>query len=194
MIKSKSNYFNSSLLMNQALLQLLEKKDLSFITVKEICQKAGVNRSTFYLHYENIGDLLKETLENLNKQFMQSFPNEDIFKMLQSSTANEMIFIKKEYLEPYLNFIKNNIRLFKTIHEKKYVFKNDFVYAEMCNEIFYPILSKFKVREKDKPFILEFYTKGIIGIIDKWLETNCQEEIDFIINLIIDCVGVKNFK
>ena len=153
MTKSKSNYFNSSLLMNQALLQLLEKKDLSFITVKEICQKAGVNRSTFYLHYENINDLLKETLEHLNRQFMKSFPDEDIIKKLQSSSANEMIFIKKEYLEPYLNFIKNNIRLFKTIHEKKYVFKNDLVYAKMCNE-----------------------------------------EIDFIINLIIDCVGVKDFK
>ena len=66
MNKSESNYFNTALLMNQALLELLDKKDYEFITIKEICQKAGVNRSTFYLHYENIDDLLVETIETIN--------------------------------------------------------------------------------------------------------------------------------
>ena len=47
--------------MDNAFLELLEKKELAYITVKEICEKAGVNRSTFYLHYETIGDLLEES-------------------------------------------------------------------------------------------------------------------------------------
>jgi AcrR family transcriptional regulator len=58
--------------MNQALIALLEKKDIAFISVTEITQKAGVNRSTFYLHYENIYDLLEETIENLNKKFINA--------------------------------------------------------------------------------------------------------------------------
>ncbi len=41
--------------MDKAFLDLLQRKDFSFITVKEICEKAGVNRSTFYLHYETVG-------------------------------------------------------------------------------------------------------------------------------------------
>ena len=41
-------------------------KDIEFITVTEITKKAGVNRSTFYLHYENIYELLEETIKNLN--------------------------------------------------------------------------------------------------------------------------------
>ena len=57
MNKSESKYFNTALLMNEALLLLLEKKDYEFITVTEICQTAGVNRSTFYLHYESMDDL-----------------------------------------------------------------------------------------------------------------------------------------
>ena len=73
MNKSESKYFNTSLLMNQALIQLLNKKDYDFITIKEICKKAGVNRSTFYLHYDNIDDLLYETIENLNKEFDSYF-------------------------------------------------------------------------------------------------------------------------
>ena len=52
MNKAESKYFNTALLMNQALLYLLEKQEIDEITIKSICLKAGVNRSTFYLHYD----------------------------------------------------------------------------------------------------------------------------------------------
>ena len=73
MKKNDSKYFYTAELMNQALLQLLEKKDFEWITVTEITQKAGVNRSTFYLHYDTICELLEETIENLNKKFIGAF-------------------------------------------------------------------------------------------------------------------------
>lgn len=62
MEKKTSKYYETARLMDEALLVLLEKKDFAFITIKEICAKAGVNRSTFYLHYENTNDLLAETI------------------------------------------------------------------------------------------------------------------------------------
>lgn len=73
MNKSESKYFNTALLMDEALLQLLERKDLEFITVKEICERAGVNRSTFYLHYETIGDLVNETAQMIDRRFQAYF-------------------------------------------------------------------------------------------------------------------------
>lgn len=60
MNKNESKYFNTAVKMDKAFLSLLEKKDFSYITVKEICEKAKVNRSTFYLHYETLEDLLSE--------------------------------------------------------------------------------------------------------------------------------------
>ena len=51
MKKTESKYFYTAARMDQAFLELLEKKDMEYITVKEICETAGVNRSTFYLHY-----------------------------------------------------------------------------------------------------------------------------------------------
>lgn len=63
MNKSESKYFNTAMKMDKAFLELLEKKDFEYITVKEICEKAEVNRSTFYLHYETIGDLLDESVQ-----------------------------------------------------------------------------------------------------------------------------------
>ena len=62
MNKSESKYFNTAVRMDEALISLLEKKDFEYITIKEICTAANVNRSTFYLHYENTRDLLEEAV------------------------------------------------------------------------------------------------------------------------------------
>lgn len=67
MNRSESKYFNTAIRMDKAFLELLEKKNFAYITVKEICEMAGVNRSTFYLYYETIGDLLAESLEYIIK-------------------------------------------------------------------------------------------------------------------------------
>lgn len=54
MNKSESKYFNTAIKMDKAFLELLSEKDFEYITIKDICKKAGVNRSTFYLHYETM--------------------------------------------------------------------------------------------------------------------------------------------
>ena len=69
MNKNQGKYFYTARLMDEALLDLLQKKDYEFITVKEVCEKAGVNRSTFYLHYEGMDDLLKESYELICNRF-----------------------------------------------------------------------------------------------------------------------------
>lgn len=56
-----SRYFETAELMDEAFLSLLEEKDLEFITVKDVCSRAGVSRSTFYLHYESFADLMEES-------------------------------------------------------------------------------------------------------------------------------------
>ena len=73
MNKSESKYFNTARKMDLALISLLKKKPLEYISVSEICKTAGVNRSTFYLHYENIGDLLNETTRYLLNDFLSYF-------------------------------------------------------------------------------------------------------------------------
>ena len=70
MNKSESRYFATAARMGEAFLTLLAKKDFEYITVKEICEVAGVNRSTFYLHYETMSDLLSESVSRMNEQFL----------------------------------------------------------------------------------------------------------------------------
>ncbi|MBR5872229.1 MAG: TetR/AcrR family transcriptional regulator, partial [Oscillospiraceae bacterium] len=73
MNKSESKYFNTAIRFDKALLSLIENKPFEYITVSEICEKAKVNRSTFYLHYENTSDLLKETISYVVNDFSSYF-------------------------------------------------------------------------------------------------------------------------
>lgn len=56
--------------MDEAFLALLEKKVFAYITVKEICEAAAVNLSTFYLHYETMADLLSESISHMKEHFL----------------------------------------------------------------------------------------------------------------------------
>ena len=70
MNKSESKYFHTAVRFDKALLSLLEKKPFEYVTISELCEEAGVNRSTFYLHYDTIDDLFQETIDNLNFDFI----------------------------------------------------------------------------------------------------------------------------
>ena len=110
MKKSESKYFNTAVKMNMALISLLEKKEFSYITVSEICRAAGVNRSTFYLHYETIGDLLAETTRYLLDDFLSYFPadTQAIATHFRESDLSQLNFITDEYLHPYLRYIREH--------------------------------------------------------------------------------------
>ena len=115
MNKSESKYFNTALRMDEALLALLEEKDLEYITVKEICHRAGVNRSTFYLHYETIADLVDEALEMINQRFRSYFPQqeEEVLGNMGSRERENLVLVTREYLLPYLRFIRDNKKVYR---------------------------------------------------------------------------------
>ena len=94
MNKSESKYFNTASKMDLALISLLKKKSFEYITVSEICKTAGVNRSTFYLHYENIGDLLDEAIRYLLDDFLTYFSTDiqSIALNLSDCELNELFF------------------------------------------------------------------------------------------------------
>lgn len=95
MNKSESKYYNTACLMDEALILLLEKKDFEYITVKEICDKAGVNRSTFYLHYETLADLLEETAQYVLKNFYLKMQEVDTSALRATNKGLRIIFARR---------------------------------------------------------------------------------------------------
>lgn len=192
MNKSESKYFNTALKMDRAFLEILEKKDFAYITVKEICEKAGVNRSTFYLHYETIGDLLSESVEYIISQFLEYMNNRqisnDIVTKLHSCSIDELSFITPKYLTPYLNYIKEHRRVFHTAVQNSETLRLRESYDKMFSFVFTPILERYRVPSKDRRYIMEFYINGLMAIIKEWMKEDCADETEHIIAVIQRCI------
>lgn len=60
-----------------AMTELLGKKAIGFITVKELCEAAGLNRGTFYLHYSAPMDVLRELQEELSREGLLDFTGDE---------------------------------------------------------------------------------------------------------------------
>lgn len=199
MNKSESKYYNTACLMNDALLLLLEKKDFEYITVKEICEKAGVNRSTFYLHYETMNDLLEETSHYVLKNFYLQIQEADDFntpegersiaKHIGEARLEDLYLVTPKYLEPYLTFVKNNKRLFRTTLRHYELFRWDNTYDYMCKHIFSPILDRFGQAENVKSYLISFYINGLFAIINRWVMTDCPESIPELLDVIKTCMN-----
>ena len=195
MNKNESKYFHTAIKMNEALITLLEKKDFEYITIKEICDTAGVNRSTFYLHYDNISDLLKETTRYIIDKHLAYYEIEKQRISLQFETCKreELLFITDEYLVPYLKFIKDNQRLFKVSIKQFNSFNMNEVYGRMFEHIFNPILERFHVPEKERAYVMKFYLTGVFAIVMEWLDKNCSDDMKTVTRVITDCVmGERN--
>ena len=195
MNKNESKYFNTAIKMDEALITLLEKKDFEYVTIKEICDTAGVNRSTFYLHYENTSDLLKETTRYIIDKHLAYYEIDETRISLQFETCKreELLFITNEYLEPYLTFIKDNQRLFKVSIKQFNSLNMNEVYSKMFDHIFSPILERFRVPEKERAYVMKFYLTGVFAIVMEWLDKNCSDDMATVIKVIMDCVmGERN--
>lgn len=190
MNKAESKYYHTTLLMNQALIELLNKKDYDFITIKEICKKAGVNRSTFYLHYDNVGELLCETIENINKKFVSYFKqsHRDIFKKIENNQKEDLILITPEYLVPYLNYIKENKVVYQVSAKHADLLQSIKKYNLLNEKILYPIYNKFNIQENIKKYFSAYYINGLYAIINEWINDGCRDEINLVMDAIIGCV------
>ena len=190
MNKNESKYFNTAIKMDEALIALLEKKDFEYITVKEICDTAGVNRSTFYLHYENTSDLLAETTRYVIDKHMSYYEidKSHISLKFENRKREELLFITGEYLTPYLTFVKDNQRLFKISIKHFHSMNMNEVYGRMFEHIFSPILARFAVPEAERSYVMKFYLSGVFAIIMEWLSNNCSDDMNMIIKVITDCV------
>ncbi len=196
MNKKESKYFCTAAKMDRALLELLEKKDFEYLTVKEICEKAGVNRSTFYLHYENTADLLAEATRYVADQFLTYFAEDKKIAFdPRECPAERLIFVSSDYIIPYLTYIKENQRIFQTSLKQLGAMGFEAYYSRMFRHIFDPILERFGVEPSKRQYVMKFYLTGITAIAMEWLKNGCRESIDAICEIIVECtVGYREIR
>ena len=190
MNKSESKYFATAIRMDKAFLELIEKKDFAYITVKEICEKAGVNHSTFYLHYETISDLLTESTTYMLDEFMKYMPQDSVefLEKLQDCPLEELYLITPEYLAPYLTYIKKHRHLFRATVEQAAALQMQEAYLALNRHVLTPILNRFRVPPEDQNYVMQYHISGLMAIINEWLRNDCKDEVEHLVSVIRLCI------
>ena len=89
--------------INETALELLNEKDISKITVTELCELADINRATFYKYYRDIYDLLENIESNLYNE---------IKKAIEKVNETETI---KPFVTSIINTISDNKKACKVL-------------------------------------------------------------------------------
>ena len=190
MNKSESKYFHTAVKFDRALLALLEKKSFEYITVSELCAEAGVNRSTFYLHYENTCDLLCEATQYVMDRFLSYFSvdTQTIASRFTDCDLQDLNFIHEDYLRPYLTFIRENRRIFSAVLSHPSIFQFESIFQRLFDHIFDPILDRFRYPAGERKYVMMFYLRGLTAIITEWLNDGCRKSIEEISTIIHSCI------
>ena len=93
--------------LREALIDLILEKPLVSITVKDICARADINRSTFYLHFKDVTDILRTTEDEIIEHMREHAP-------MHERECREPQEIKEFFID-FLEQIRNNPRIMKVI-------------------------------------------------------------------------------
>lgn len=153
-------------------LRLLRKNTLQGVTVKDITSNLGLSRSTFYLHYENVSDVIDD-VENI----IISDLSRIIFK---HSSGNYL-----EGLYETGNYLKDNATKIQTVVD---VSQSHFTYK--IKKTFEPIVVQtiaphLRGDEKTKKYIGIFLFSAGVGVFRAWCDSGYEVPIEDLIKTFV---------
>ena len=171
--------YNTKKLMGDALKQALHGKPLSKITVSEIVQTCGINRKTFYYHFQDIYDLLKWLL---NEEAIGVVRHFDLLTNYEDAIRFVMDYISKN------RFVRSCIRDPFCRGEMKQFFYADFisVVSSVVDEA--EQRTGIAVEPEFKAYAVRFYTEALAGMLIDWakngIEDNYEQTVRYLTALV----------
>ena len=174
---------NTKRRLREGLLRLLEEKPINEISVKELTELVDVNRGTFYFHYQDIYDLLRDMeqdfFDNFDRTLSENTPalDEDGFPILDAEGA--------PYLHAIFSFVDAN-RSFCRIMLSPH---GDMKFVELVKEridrqcrFFWQLLAP-GADEAQSGMYNAFLINGLIGLIREWVNDRRDLSVESISEL-----------
>lgn len=164
----------SKLLFKNALMDLLkEKGSVAKISVRELCDRAELNRSTFYAHYNEPNDLLME----IETELLDA-TEEHLKKIGEENDAGA-----HKYILSFLQYIKQNDKQFRTllIDSANPEFRSRFMQQSIIQ--FVENL-RIELPKELEQYIFSYILNGSTGIIIQWIRSDYAVNENEIVNLL----------
>ena len=154
-----------------------EHRPIGKITVREICERADIHRSTFYAHYQDVYDLVEKVEENMSRQLTEAFFRKLDEKASARDCFTEIFAFIREHRDFYLYYLagsgKNGVlRLaWETIRER-------YANADVGPE-------RFGAQSLEElEYHGTFFLQGMTATVRMWLRKGCPLEPSELYDLI----------
>lgn len=165
--------------IKQAFWQLYNQKPIQHITVREITELAGYNRSTFYTYFKDVRDVL----EQAEREILELVNNVDEHSIVDVADVSDMVNIMK----PFINFCKENYDCLKLLigsqGDPKFINELYSITRQKNAKIF---ASKINPESRYFNYIVDYAMITWSVFIMRWLEDDNSLTIDELANFIYD--------
>ncbi|MCM1304770.1 MAG: TetR/AcrR family transcriptional regulator [Butyrivibrio sp.] len=154
--------------LQEALLALLEKKQLKSITVRELCEAAQINKATFYRHYQDIYELAEKTEQRIQSGLIRLLDTGKKRPLTEPIGQEELVRVI-EYIGKYDVFYREYLKTGRDsfLDER---------FRHLWDAFFVPQFQAVGVTsERRMQYYYRFFRSGMLTVILYWLETGMQE-------------------
>jgi len=162
-LKSPQRRTLTKRLIREAMLTLLKNRSVQDITVRELCDMAGVNRTTFYNHYNGVYEVLSEIEEN----FLMQLTAEDGFADGQLDLT--------QHIERLCERLQENkdIAFLLLTNNADPNFSTKLMKLQACGPVWSETVSSYSSDEYE--LLAQFISGGTYAIVCHWLKNDCQQ-------------------
>ncbi|WP_340372897.1 TetR/AcrR family transcriptional regulator C-terminal domain-containing protein [Peribacillus sp. FSL E2-0218] len=171
--KTDRRIIRTKRMIRDALTHLMEEKGFERITVRDLTEKADINRGTFYLHYQDKYDLLKKSEDEIIQEMKEFFKELKPKMLVDSQLLNDPIPLVKLF-----EYIKENAQFMKLILGPKgdpafqvrikQFMRTNFLEKAMKNLNHESLLVPIE-------HLMAYVTSAHLGVIQYWLENGMQQ-------------------
>ena len=177
--KSNQRYHDMDIFMKAALLELMKETEFEKITVKRICERAGVNRGTFYSHYTDIYSMWDEAEDYLSKELIS----------ITEEWSRRPDSHKESLFTPYLCYIKEH-RYFYRIslaNLKNLPIKKTF--KPLWEQLVFPQCQRAGITDENElSYYFIAFQSSITMVLRHWIETDCRESEEKLSAILYNCL------
>ena len=159
----------------ESLKKQMREKPFNKISIQHIVDGCGLTRQAFYYHFQDAYELLGWIYSNEAVEYAKN--------KISCKTWGTAYLEVFRYIEKNKSFCMNTLHSIGRGHLERFLFASTAIYL---TNIVDEIAVDMQVNEKNKKFIVDFYTPAFIAIMVKWMEEGMKEDpVDIVKNVVI---------
>ena len=152
--------------IQSAFLELLDQRTLSRITVKDITDICGINRNTFYYHYQDISALIEEICSDAVEQIVREYPN-----------LNSI----EDCVEAGLQFALQHRRVILHIYnsDNRQIYVNCLwrICERTVTTYVNTVFADASISEMDRAIVIRYHKCECFGLMMDWISNGMRDDI-----------------